>query len=131
MIGRTWDRACLAVSGVLLAVLLAGGCRDASAPSPDPVEELAGATEVASVAIQLAASSCPLLPPEEAEACASTAEGLGDLVAVADAVLQARSECATGDRDCAIAVGELARERLPELRRVLLRLLALAGRAPR
>jgi len=131
MIRRVWDRACLAVSLALLAALLSGGCRGASSPAPDPLAQLEALSEVGAAALDLAAASCPALPPEEAKVCADTADGLSDLLQVGVAVLEARGECALGDSECAAAVGDLARERPPEIRSVLLRLLALTGRAPR
>ena len=130
MIRRVWSWACMVVSVGAMVLAGAAGCREASSPGADPIDALAREAEVATAALELAEQACPLLPPDDAKTCADTAEGPLDLVQVADAVVEARSECALGDRDCAAAVGELARERMPELRRLLLRLLVLTGRAP-
>lgn len=127
MIARWWDRVCLALSAGAVVVALGGGCRGALAPSADPVEVLAGASEVARGALELASLACPALPPAEREACETTGDGVSEMVLIADAVIDAREACALGDQECVAEVATLARARLPELRRVTSRLLVLIG----
>lgn len=122
MIGRTWDRACLGASLVLLAVLLAGGCRPPAAEVPrrDELEELAELVALGRTLQPLALEACALLPPQGRHVCEGLVDGADDVLAIAGPVTEQVALCReAADEACLEAGRETARTLLPELRRLL------------
>ncbi len=106
-----------------LAALAAGGaqaCRGARSPEPADLARYRSALDAAQVALAVSSAICASLPPGERAGCHGQLAALNDAVVGGGQVLASVDACQrAADAECIQQATETARERLPELLRLL------------
>jgi hypothetical protein len=105
---------------VALVVVALGACRGARSPEPADLARYRSALEAAQTTLAVAGALCAALPPGERAACHDQLAALDEAVTVGAQVLQSAETCQRqSDTACVQQAAETARERLPELLRLL------------
>lgn len=103
--------------GLLLVV---EACRGARSPEPADLAAYRDALTIARTSLRVSLALCATRPPSKVEACAEAFDALGQAVLIGDEVLRSVEVCAQAEREvCVSQATETARERLPELLRLL------------
>lgn len=107
----------LLASMVLVAV---EACRGARSPEPVDLARYRAALDVAQTTLAVAGALCTTLPPGERASCRDQLAALDEAVVVGSQVLASVEACQRAtDAECIQQAAETARERLPELLRLL------------
>lgn len=106
-----------------LAALAVGGaqaCRGARSPAADDLARYRDALHLARASLGASLALCATRPPSEVEHCAQSLDALSEAVQIGDATLASVETCTQAEREaCVRQASETARERLPELLRLL------------
>ena len=105
---------------VALVTLALGACRGARAPAADDLARYRDALHLARASLGAGLALCATRPLPELERCAQSLDALSEAVQIGDAALASVETCAQAEREaCVRQATETARERLPELLRLL------------